>query len=70
MESDMSNKDRLCYYTEESDAETQKKGPDNESSVPFMDIVDEHHAQKQENNTVTCGTEHFDKVFDGRVRLA
>jgi hypothetical protein len=46
MESGMSTKDRLYYYTEESDNETQKKGPDNESSVPFMDIVDEHHAQK------------------------
>ena len=55
--------------TKKSDDETQKECPENESGVPLVDVIDQHHAQKQEYNGVTGGAEHFDEVLDGRVGL-
>ena len=37
--------------------------------MPLVDVVDQDHAQKEENDGVTCGTQHFDEVLDGRVGL-
>ena len=37
--------------------------------MPLVDVIDQDHAQKQENDGVTGGTEHFDEVLDGRVGL-
>ncbi len=54
------------YGTKESDGKAQEECPQDEAGVPFVDVIDQDHAQKQENNAVTCGTEHFDEVLDGR----
>ena len=35
--------------------------------MPLVDVIDQHHAQKQENDAVTGGAEHFNEVLDGRV---
>ena len=55
--------------TKKSNDEAQKECPENEAGVPLVDVIDQHHAQKQEYNGVTGGAEHFDEVLDGRVGL-
>lgn len=34
-----------------------------------MDVMDEHHAQEEEDDGITRRTEHLNEVFDRRVRL-
>lgn len=35
--------------------------------MPFVNIVDQNHAQKEEDDGVTGRAEHFDKVLHSRI---
>ena len=67
MESGSESQELGKYDTKESDSEAQKECPENEAGMPLVDVIDQHHAQKQENDAVTGGAEHFNEVLDGRV---
>lgn len=56
--------------TDEARHEAQEQDPQNKGPVPFVHVVNEHHAQEQEDDGVTRRAEHLNEVFDRCVRLS